>query len=167
MKTTSIRELLAEQYVFAGMSPVDLELLAGCGRNEVVSAGTRLAREGDPADRFFVVRRGKLALQLHTPGRPLVIETPGPGEVVGWSWIFPPYRWTMDVEVATRAHLVSIDGRCLRDKSEGEPRFGYVLMKRFAEVLAHQLDATRLRLLDLYSSGHPVGQNSPVASSSP
>jgi CRP/FNR family transcriptional regulator, cyclic AMP receptor protein len=156
VRATPIRDLLAAQRVFDGLDEADLELLAGCGRNEVVPAGATLAREGDPADRFYVVRRGRLAVQLHAPSRPLVLQTAGPGEVVGWSWIFPPWRWGTDVAAPERTHLVAIDGRCLRDKSEADPGFGYRLMQRFAEVMARQLDATQLRLLDLYGERAPA-----------
>jgi CRP-like cAMP-binding protein len=152
MKATPIRDLLAAQPVFHGLEPADLDLLAGCARNAVVPAGTLLAQEGDPADGCFVIRRGRLALQLHGPGAPLLLDTVGEGEVVGWSWIFPPYRWTADVQSLERAHIVTIDGRCLRDKADTDPAFGYRLMKQLAQVMAHRLETTRLRLLDLYGT---------------
>lgn len=153
MKTRSIAQLLAGHETFAGLPPEDLEQISGCARNEVVAAGTVLAREGDPAERFYVLRSGRLSMAVHGPGQPLVVDTAGPDEVVGWSWIFPPYRWTADVEAVEQTRLLSIDGRCLRDKAEQEPEFGYRLMKRFARVMVHRLEATQLRLLDLYGDG--------------
>lgn len=150
MRVTSLDELLGSLAPFDGLDRDDLATLAGCGRNELVPAGTILAREGSSADRMYVVRRGRLRIQLPAPGGPLVIETAGPGAVVGWSWIFPPYRWTAEVEAGEQAHVVAIDGRCLRDKSEIDPAFGYRIMRRLAIVMARQLEATNVRLLDLY-----------------
>ena len=153
MTTTTIRDLLADQPVLRGLEEDDLDLMAGCGRNDVVEPGVFLAREGEPADQFFVVRAGRVALEVHAPTGPLLIETVGPGDLVGWSWIFPPYRWVYDVEALERARLVVIDAACLRDKCNADPAFGYRVMKTFAQVVAERLQATRLRLLDLYGTG--------------
>ena len=153
MTTTTIRDLLADQPVLRGLEEDDLDLMAGCGRNDVVEPGVFLAREGEPADQFFVVRAGRVVLEVHAPTGPLLIETVGPGDLVGWSWIFPPYRWVYDVEALERARLVVIDAACLRDKCNADPAFGYRVMKTFAQVVAERLQATRLRLLDLYGTG--------------
>ena len=152
MSARTIRELLAAQPVLAGLEPGDLDLMAGCGRLAVMEPGAPLAREGDPAEQFFVVRAGRVALAIHSPTGPLVVETLEAGDIVGWSWIFPPHRWVYDVEVFERAHLVVIDAGCLRQKCDAEPAFGYRVMKRFAQVVAERLAATRLRLLDLYGN---------------
>ena len=154
MKTKTIRELLGTQAVLAGLHEADIDLMAGCARNEVFEAGAFIAREGESADRFFVVRAGRVGLEIHAPTGPLVVETLGAGELVGWSWIVPPHRWVYDVEVLERARVVAIDAACLRDKCEVDPAFGYRVMKRFAQVVAERLQATRLRLLDLYGTGH-------------
>ena len=130
----------------------DLDLLAGCGKNEVYRAGAFLGREGEAADRFFILRAGRVAIELHAPGGPLVIESLGPGELIGWSWVIPPYRWQYDVEAVEPAHVVTMDGTCLRDKCESDPAFGYRVLKRFATVAVHRLEATRLRLLDIYGA---------------
>ena len=152
MTTRTIRELLAEQPVLRGLEADDLDLMAGCGRNDVVEPGVFLAREGEPADRFFVVRAGSVALEIHAPTGPLLVETLGAGDLVGWSWIFPPHRWVYDVEVLERTRLVAIDAVCLRDKCSADPAFGYRVMHRFAQVVVERLQATRLRLLDLYGT---------------
>jgi CRP-like cAMP-binding protein len=152
MRAHSIRELLAAQPVLADLEPGDLDLMAGCGHLAVMEPGAPLAREGDPAEQFFVVRAGRVALEIASPTGPLVVETLDAGEIVGWSWIFPPYRWVFDVDVVDRARLVVIDAACLRQKCDADPEFGYRVMKRFAQVVAQRLAATRLRLLDLYGS---------------
>ena len=152
MRTSAIRDLLAEQSVLRDLEPADIDLMAGCGRNEVFAAGTFLAREGETADRFYVVRQGKVALELHAPTGPLLIETLGAGELVGWSWLFPPYRWTYDVEAIDQTRVTTIESACLRAKCDSDPAFGYRLMKRFAQVVVDRLQATRFRLLDLYGN---------------
>jgi CRP-like cAMP-binding protein len=153
MRSKAIRDLLAVQPVLAGLEAVDLDLIAGCGRNRVVEVGAFLACEDEPADQFFVLRAGLVALEIDSPTGPLVIETIGPGQLVGWSWIFPPHRWVYDVEVLEEAHVIAIDAGCLRTKCDSDTAFGYRVMQRFAQVVAERLAATRLRLLDLYGSG--------------
>ncbi len=111
-----------------------------------------IARETETADRFYVVRAGRVALELAAATGPLVIETLGPGDIVGWSWIFPPYRWTCDVEALDATRAIGIDGACLRGKCDRDPAFGYRMMQRFAQLAAQRLHATRLRLLDLYGT---------------
>ena len=93
----TIDELVAESPVFEGLTKAQLELIAGCAHNTGFNAGERMFREGDPADTFYVVRKGRVSLSTHAPARgSVVIETLDPGEIVGWSWIFPPYVWHFD-----------------------------------------------------------------------
>ena len=149
----TLEQLIAQAPVFAGLERDHLELIAGCARNEHVSAGTLLLREGQPADRFFLIRRGAMALEVHAPGRgALVIETLQVGDVVGWSWLFAPYRWQLDARAVESCSLVAFDGACLRGKCEDDHELGYQLMRRFAANLVLRLQATRLQLLDVY--GH-------------
>jgi CRP-like cAMP-binding protein len=153
----TLEELIAQAPVFAGLEPAQLELIAGCGHNQHADAGTILLREGDRADRFFLIRRGAVALEVHAPGRaPLLIETLCAGDVVGWSWLFAPYRWQMDGRVTESSELISFDGVCLRGKCDTDHELGYQLMQRFAGNVVDRLQATRLQLLDVY--GHASGQ---------
>ena len=145
--------LIARARMFSDLDPGYLELIAGCARNERVGAGTLLVREGDPADRFFLIRSGTVALEVHAPGRgPLVIETLHDGDVVGWSWLFSPYRWHLDGRATEPCALVAFDGACLRGKCETDHELGYQLMTRFAATIVARLQATRLQLLDVYGN---------------
>ena len=149
----TIGELLEHHDFFADLPAADVHLIAGCGRNVVFEAGEYLFREGTPADSFFVVRHGRVALEIFAPGRgPLVLDTVGPGELVGISWLFPPYRWQFDGRAGALTRAIALDGACLRGKCEEDPRLGYELMKRFAQILQSRMHSARLRLLDLY--GH-------------
>ncbi|HET8979022.1 MAG TPA: cyclic nucleotide-binding domain-containing protein [Solirubrobacteraceae bacterium] len=148
-----LEQLIAESPLFAGLSEAHLNLIAGCGRNQHADAGVRLLREGEPAETFYLIRRGTVALELAAPGRsPLVIQTLHEHEVVGWSWLFAPYRWQMDARAITECGLVVFDGACLRGKCEADHELGYELMRRFAASVVDRLQATRLQLLDVY--GH-------------
>ena len=148
-------ELLAESPVFAGLEPSWLELIAGCAQNVVFAEGDVLFREGDPADTFYLVRRGRVALSTHLPARgDVLIETIDPGEVVGWSWLFEPYRWHFDAVAVEDVGAVAFDGECLRGKCHSDHDLGHALMLRFARVMIDRLQHTRMRLLDLYGS-HP------------
>lgn len=149
----SIAELLAEQPSFAGLDAAALALIAGCGVNTGFGTGEYLLREGEAAETFFVLRSGRVALETYAPPRgALVIETLGPGDLVGWSWLFPPYRWHFDAVALEPVRAVALDGACLRGKCEEDPRLGYELTRRFAGVIVARLQATRLRLLDVYGA---------------
>jgi CRP/FNR family transcriptional regulator, cyclic AMP receptor protein len=149
----TIDTLLRGVPVFEGLSADELTLLAGCAGNVHFDQSAMLFREGDAADTFYLVRHGSVALEMYVPARgPAIIETLEAGEVVGWSWLFPPYRWHFDARALTPVRATAFDGACLRGKCEEDPSLGYALMSRFAQVLIERLQWTRLRLLDLY--GH-------------
>jgi CRP/FNR family transcriptional regulator, cyclic AMP receptor protein len=151
----TIDQLLGELPAFAGLEPSYLELIAGCGVNRVFESGEHLFREGEQANTFYVIRHGRVALEVHAPARgALMIETLGDGALVGWSWLFPPYRFSFDARALAATHTVAFDGACLRGKCEQDSRLGYELMQRFAAVMLDRLQATRLQLLDVY--GRPA-----------
>ena len=147
----TIEALIHEVPLFDGLPPEATELIAGCGANTRFRPDEVLFRDGDEANRFFVIRHGTVALETFVPARGAVtIETLGPGEVVGWSWLFPPYRWNFDARALTLVRATVFDGACLRDKCDADPKLGYALMSRFAQVIIERLQWTRLRLLDVY-----------------
>jgi len=147
----TLEELIAASPTFAGLEDRHLELIAGCGANERAAPGSYLCREGEPAERFYLIRDGAVALEVTSPGRgAIVIETLHAGDVSGLSWLFEPYRWQFDARVLEPAALVSFDGLCLRGKCDADHELGYQLMRRFAAVATRRLQATRIQLLDLY-----------------
>jgi len=150
----TIETVLRGAPVFEGMPPDELSFVAGCASNVRFDRGAVLFREGDPADTFFLVRHGTVALELFVPARgAAVIETIEAGEVIGWSWLFPPYRWHFDARALTQVRATAFDGACLRGKCEEDTGLGYDLMSRFAQILIERLQWTRLRLLDVYGDG--------------
>jgi CRP/FNR family cyclic AMP-dependent transcriptional regulator len=147
-------EVLREHPLFDGLDAAYLELLVGCGRNVVFHAGDAIARQGTAADAFYLIRHGQVAVQIAVPARgPVTIDTLGEGDVLGWSWLLPPYEWHFDVEAVELTRAVAFDVRCVRDKFETDPRLGYELLRRFAAIIVDRLQVTRLRLLDLYGQG--------------
>lgn len=149
MKT--LDEVVAESPVFAGLAPENLELIAGCAVNTGFKAGEYLFREGDAADMFYLVRHGRVTLETFVPGRGAVtIETVDEGDIVGWSWLFPPYKWHFDARALDLVRVVAFDGACLRRKCADDSALGYELMQRFGQILVERLQATRLQLLDVY-----------------
>ena len=151
----TLDEIVLDSPLFAELCEGCPEQLAGCSKLVGFEAGATLFREGDPADVFYVLRRGRVAVELYAPGRgTMTIETIEPGEVVGWSWLFPPHTWHFDARAVTPVRAIEVDGACLRTKCENDSVLGYELMKRFSGVLVERLNATRLRLADLYGVGN-------------
>jgi CRP-like cAMP-binding protein len=148
----TIDDLLHEHPFFAGLDTETLQLLAGCAANRHARAGQYLYREGEPADVFYVIRHGLVAIETQPAvGGPVVIETVDDGQVLGWSWLIPPYQWLFDARAVESTSTVVFDGACLRGKCDDDPHLGYDLMQRVAQVMYGRLQAARIRLLDLYA----------------
>jgi CRP/FNR family cyclic AMP-dependent transcriptional regulator len=151
MTVRSIAEYLGGHPFFAVLDAASVEELAGCARNEHVRAGQYLFREGGAADHFYVIIHGHIALELRSPDAgPLVLETVSSGEVLDWPWLIPPHRWPVDARAVEPTTVVSLDSACLRAKCDADPRLGYELIQRVAQIMSDRLLATRVRLLDLY-----------------
>ncbi|MEU6592486.1 cyclic nucleotide-binding domain-containing protein [Streptomyces sp. NPDC046881] len=127
-------------------------LLMRLGREVSFEAGTRLFEEGRRADRFWIVRTGTVALDLRVRGRrPAVIETLGHGELIGWSWHFPPYLWQLGGEAMSPVRAYAFDAGPVRDLCAQDPEFGRAIAVWVGRVVAQRLHASRVRLLDLYA----------------
>ncbi len=152
----TIEQLLVQAPTFEGMSDEHLALIAGCAQNRAFRQGEYLMREGDPANSFYVIRHGRVAMEIFIPQRgPVTIETIDDGDLLGWSWLVPPFRCHLDARALGNVHTISFDATCLRGKSDEDPVLGYELMRRFIPVIVERLQATRVRMLDVY--GHVAG----------
>jgi len=150
----TLERLLADHPFFAGLEAEHFAVLVGCAANVRFEPGEFLCREGEPADNFYLVRHGRVTLELFVPQKgPVRIQTLDAGEVVGWSWLVEPYTWHFDARALEPVVAVSLDGVCLRTKCDADPRLGYELLKRFAHVMEQRLHSARLGLLDLYGVG--------------
>jgi CRP-like cAMP-binding protein len=146
-----LEHILQEHTFFAGLAPEYSALVAGCARNHRFNAGDYLFREGESANEFFLIRHGKVALEIVAPGQtPIVFATLGEGEIVGAAWLVPPYCWTYDARAVELVRAIGIDAACLRGKCEADHHLGYEMMKRFLPVFVKQLQATQLQILDVY-----------------
>jgi CRP-like cAMP-binding protein len=147
----TLERIIREHPFFAGLEPSFCTLVCGCAKNVRFDPGEYLLREGGEASELYLLREGRVALEIAAPGRgALTITTLGEGEIVGLSWLFPPYRWSYDARALADVRAISIDARCLRAKCEADHHLGYEMMKRVVPILVSRLQATRLQLLDLY-----------------
>ena len=119
----------------------------------VFDDGEFLFREGQPAEQFYVVRHGRVAVWTFAPDRgAITIETVGEGEVLGWSWLFPPYHWHFSRAGGRTGAGPGLGRRLPARQVREDPVLGYELMERFAQVMVQRLEATRLQLMDVYGS---------------
>lgn len=147
MTTTSLLHVLP---------PDGRERLMQFAREVSFPAGTRVFEEGEPADRFWIVRTGSVNLDIQEAGRrPVVVESLGHGDLLGWSWLLPPYAWRMGAEAFTPLRAYEFDATAVRALCEADPDLGLAVTRRVLDVVARRLQATRLRLLDL--SGPTAG----------
>lgn len=148
-----LERIIKEHPFFAGLEDKFCQLICGCAKNVRFESGQYLFHEGDPADQFYLLRHGRVALELTAPGRGAVMfQTLREGEIVGASWLIPPYRWSYDAKALELTRAIALDAVCLRKKCEADHDLGYELMKRFMPVLIQRLQATRLQILDVYGA---------------
>ena len=144
---------LAAFPVFAQLPDAELDLIASTARTVRFAARQRLFSEGQPAHGCWLIEDGRVALDMAVPGRgQVVLQTLGPGDVLGWSWLVPPYRWHYGAATVLPTAATELDTEQLRVLAERDPRFGYTLVLTLFEAVLQRLQATRARLLDLYGS---------------
>jgi CRP-like cAMP-binding protein len=149
---STLEPILAEHPFLKGLAPEHVKLLAGCASNAAFQPGQFLFRSGEPSNTFYIVRQGKVSVEIGQGGNPpLGIQTAGEGDVLGWSWLIPPHIWRFDGRAIELTRVIALDGACLRGKCDADHDLGYELLKRFSRILTQRLEATRLQLLDLYS----------------
>jgi CRP/FNR family transcriptional regulator, cyclic AMP receptor protein len=148
---TTLEPILAKHPFFQDLDPQHLKLMVGCAANVLFQPGQVIFRANDEADRFYLIRRGKVALELAAPPRgTITILTLEEGEILGWSWLIPPYRARFNARAIEETLAIGMDGRCLRQKCAADHNLGYELLSRVAPILVERLDAACIQLLDLY-----------------
>ncbi|MBE3035023.1 MAG: cyclic nucleotide-binding domain-containing protein [Actinobacteria bacterium] len=151
MEKESLAGILAGQPFLQGLQPQQVDLIVGCASNVRFEPGELVFRAGDEANHFYVVRSGRVSVEVIAPQYgAITIETVGEGDLLGWSWLIPPFQWHFDARALNLTRAIALDARCLRGKCDADPALGYELLKRFAQVMEQRLEATRLQLLDLY-----------------
>jgi len=149
----NLEPIIREQPFFQGLEERYIKLVTGCAKNVRFEAGRVIFREGEEADEFYFIREGLVAVEVLVPHRgPTAVQTVCEGEMLGWSWLFPPYRWRFQARTQQATRALAFDGKCLRAKCEGDHDLGYELLKRFSQVVTDRLEATRVQLMDLYGT---------------
>jgi len=150
MTIESLEPSLAEHPFFQGMKKSYLQLVTDCAKNMQFEAGELIFREGEFADIFYLIRHGKVALEIFIPERGSVpILSLGTGDALGWSWLIPPYKWRFDARAIETTLAFTLDGKCLDEKCHENPNLGYDLLKSIAALITERLHATRLQMLDV------------------
>ncbi len=153
MKTEDLSEILLQHPFLDGMADNYIQTLLGCASNIHVPEGQYLIHEGQIANKFYLIRTGRLTLEMDVPPRGTVrILTVGPGEVLGWSWLISPYRWHFSACAVAEVRALALDGECLRNKCASDHDFGYEMLERLSHVMERRLEATRLQLVDCFVS---------------
>lgn len=139
---------------FRSLSAFHLDAVSRCAAPRSFPAGAVIVREGGVADHFYAITSGDVAIELHVPGRgALVIDTLGPDDVLGVSWLLPPYRWQFDGRALDAVETIEFDGARLRGCLDDDHDLGYEVVTAFAGVVARRLQSARIRLLDVYGDG--------------
>ncbi|MGB7727110.1 MAG: cyclic nucleotide-binding domain-containing protein [Candidatus Acidiferrum sp.] len=143
-----LESVIEKHPFFKGMSEKQLKTIEGCAKNVRFTEGQTIFLEGDPADVFYFLESGAVSIELTMPNHPRSsVHKVGAGEILGWSWVSPPYHWHFNARALKETRAIAFDARCLRSKLEEDHELGYELLKRFAEVIVQRLDATQVRLL--------------------
>lgn len=155
--TSTMAARISAHPFFAALTDAQLVALSEDAITETFTAGQRLFDEGGIADMFWLIEHGSIALDMRVPGRgDQIVETLGPGTVLGWSWLHPPYRWHFRAVARLATTAIAFDAASVRRRCDADPAFGYAMLRSFTPVITERLQATRLRLLDLYAAPSQV-----------
>ncbi|MBZ5679616.1 MAG: cyclic nucleotide-binding domain-containing protein [Acidobacteriia bacterium] len=158
----NLERIISEHPLFAGLEPRYTTLLVSCASNVRFEASTYIFKEGEEANEFYLIRAGRVALEIFAPQRkPIIVETLSEGDILGWSWLLPPYHWKFHAQAIQVTRAIALDGKCLRTKCEQNHDLGYEVLKRFAQIVERRLEATRIQLLDIYSVPQSRQQREP------
>ena len=147
----SLEPILRTHPFLEGLDSRFMELITGCASNVRFNAGEFLFHEDEEANQFYIIRQGRVAVESHAAGMdPIIIHTVEAGDILGWSWLVPPYYWHFDAKAVELTRAIALDGKCLRQKCENDHELGYELLKRFTNIITQRLEATRMQLLDFY-----------------
>ena len=149
MTRESLERVIGAQSFFSGLHEAEIAFLAQHASEQRFEKGETVFRHGEPASRFFLLRDGHVTIEIPAVVGPrLEVQHLGPGCVLGWSWLIPPYRWSFQARADEPSDVLAFDGKAILERCEEEPRFGYELMKRFSGLMSERLQASRSRLME-------------------
>ena len=143
------QDIVQTHPLFENMTHKELEVLLKDSSIVEFEAGEVLFREGEYANKFYILHEGKVALECHQPGKDVIVQTTDAGDVLGWSWLFPPFSWHFQARAIDKTVALELNGAHILIASESDDRLGHRLMRRFAQILIHRLQETRKRLIEL------------------
>jgi len=148
-----IEHLIAGHPFFAGLDQAFISPIVPVASNVRFEAGTYIFKEGDQASAFYLIREGKVALEIFAPEhKPIIIDTLEGGDTLGWSWLLSPFLWKFSAHARTGVRAVALDATALRAKCEENRNLGYEVLNRLAQIIERRLEATRFQLLAIYGA---------------
>jgi CRP/FNR family cyclic AMP-dependent transcriptional regulator len=149
MNEFSVRKYLTDSVFFGGLDPEFIDFLAEHAAVRQLREGQVLFRYGDRATHFYVVLSGEMSVEVAAiEGPPLVVQDLGPDQVLGWSWLISPNRWTFQARARAATDILEFDGDAVLSRCEDDPRFGYELLKRFSGLMSERLHFARQKMMD-------------------
>lgn len=149
----SLKKSLESNPVFKVLQTKHLDFLAAHMKEENFKTGKFLFKTGEPAEEFYLVVKGKVALEVYSPPKgPLTILTVGTHNILGWSWLYPPYTWHFDAKALSDTIVYTFDAIKIRQECRKDYEFGYLLTNCFGQIMMQRLAATRLQLLDVFGT---------------
>jgi len=150
--SAALEDLLHRHPLFTDLPVAYVRTLADCATDVHFGTGETVFREGEEANRLYLICEGQVALQAFSlQAGALTIDTLEAGDLFGWSWLVPPHRWRFDARAVRRTHAIALDGARLREQCDKEPALGFELLRRVAALLDKRLQATRQQLLERFS----------------
>ncbi len=147
----TLTPFLQRHSFFKDLDPQFIELIVGCASNQRYPRDSYLCKQGEEANDFFLLREGRVAIEIPVhQDQTIVLQTVEEGDILGWSWLLPPYFWHFDARAEQDTRVIALNGRCIRAQCESNHTLGYEMLKRFAQIMEKRLEATRLQLLDVY-----------------
>ncbi len=152
MKQDELIEHLRSHTVFSDLEAAHIELLARHAEEQTFAAGKLLFRQEDSAEHFYILIEGLIEVEVPSINGPaLVVQTLGSNDVLGWSWLIPPYKWTFEAKAKRDSRVIVFDGKSLLKLCEKNTDFGYALLKRFAGLMSQRLHAARRKMMDSWA----------------
>ncbi len=149
MTGQSIESYLATHDFFSELDERSKKFLADSAVVRELNAGDVLFRQGESADKFYLLRSGEVSVQVPAlMGPALQIQKLREDQILGWSWLIPPYRWNFQALALEDAVVLEFDGSIILARCEQDPSFGYQLLKLFAALMSERLDAARQKMMD-------------------
>lgn len=149
---TNLEPILKQHVFFKDLQQEYFNFIVGCASNVVFKKDQIIMKENDPADKFYLIREGLVAIEIPLgTDNSVTVQTVRGGDILGWSWLIPPYKYKFNCRAVEDTRAIALDGKCLREKCEKNHDLGYELLKRLAGVFTQRLEATRKQILSLSS----------------